>query len=122
MSREIPTTNKFVDVPMVVDIPPRSVAIPMGIRIFDELTLALCATAIRAGIKMTTIGVLLMKALKNAPKNSTPRNEIFGCLVHDVDKKPISGCNEPLISIALPIANNAQMVTNASWPKLDTKK
>ncbi len=99
---------------MVVVIPPISVAIPMGIRIFDELILVLRATAMRAGIKMTTMGVLLMKALANPPNNNTPRNEIFGCLIHDLDKKTISGCKEPLTSIALPMARSAQMVTKAS--------
>ena len=107
---------------MVVVMPPISVAIPIGIRIFDELIFVLRATAIRAGIKITTMGVLLMKALVNAPNNNTPRNEIFGCLIHDLDKKTTSGCKDPLISIALPIARSAQMVTKASWPKLEKKK
>ena len=78
ISLAIPTTSKFVDVPMVVAMPPMIVAIPIGIRTLEELIFAFSLTAISAGINITTIGVLLINALKNAPNKSTPRREIFG--------------------------------------------
>ena len=122
ISLAIPTTRRLVEVPMVVDMPPIKVAIPIGIRILEELISAFWATAMSAGINITTIGVLLIKALKKAPKRSTPSNESLGWLTQDLDKKPISGWREPLTSMAFPMARSKQIVISASLPKLVIKK
>ena len=78
ISLAIPTTRRFVEVPIVVAIPPIIVAIPIGISTFEELIFAFSLTAIKAGINITTIGVLLINALKKAPNKSTPRRDILG--------------------------------------------
>ena len=78
ISFAIPTTKRFVDVPIVVAIPPMIVAIPIGMSTFEELIFAFSLTAISAGISMTTIGVLLINALKKPPNKSTPRSDSFG--------------------------------------------
>jgi hypothetical protein len=64
------------------------------------------------------MGVLLINALKKAPNMRTPSRESLGCLTHDLERKPTKGSSERLTSIALPIANNRQIVINASLPKL----
>ena len=99
-------------------MPPINVAIPIGINTFFELMFASLATAINAGISITTIGVLLIKALKKAPNIRTPRKDNCGCFTQDLDSKETNGLKEPLISIAFPTASKAQIVTKASFPKL----
>ena len=107
---------------MVVDMPPIKVAIPIGSNTLVVLMSVFRAAAIKAGINMTTIGVLFMKALKKAPKISTPRKANLGCLLQADDNKTTRGCKDPLTSMAFPIANKAQIVIRASCPKLDKKK
>ena len=63
VSRARPTTNKFVEVPMVVDMPPMIAAKPIGIITLETGNLVLNETPTNIGINRTMIGVLFIKAL-----------------------------------------------------------
>ncbi len=61
----------LVEVPINEQVPPRIVAKDSGISMRDGATLTVCASRITTGIRMTTIGVLLMNA------ESTRQNSII---------------------------------------------
>lgn len=60
------TTSRFVEVPMVVHVPPSKVASPMGIRTEEAFILVRSETLINMGRNNTTTGTLLMKAQRRA--------------------------------------------------------
>ena len=66
------STSRLVDVPMVVVMPPNRVASPIGINMPDAFVFVLTATETKIGSNKTTIGVLLIKALKIAPISNVP--------------------------------------------------
>ncbi len=116
-SAAIPTARRFVDVPMVVAIPPISVARPMGISVPDGAVPVRIHTATSMGNNMTTMGVLFRKALQIAPTRSVTRSASFGRSIHAPAMSVASGCSAPVDSMPLPTTSNAQIVTSASWPK-----
>ena len=98
---------------MVVAIPPIIVTNPAGISIFEAAKLFFYETVIKIGINMTTIGVLLRKALKNALINKVIRNVRLGCfdqwLVINFD----SGFIAPVRSMPRPKTINELIAINA---------
>jgi len=117
MSREMPTTSRLVDVPIVVDMPPMIVARPIGIITPDTGNLERSDAPTRIGMSNTTIGVLFMKALRIAPATSVVRSASTGRDDHARPTTVASGCNAPVVSSALPTIMSAQIATSASLPK-----
>ena len=117
MSREIPTTSRFVEVPIVVDIPPIIVASPIGSMTPDTGNLARSEAPTSIGISRTTIGVLFMNALRIAPAVRVIRSASTGLDDHALLTTFASGCNAPVVSSALPTIMSAQIATSASLPK-----
>ncbi len=74
----MPTTSKFVDVPIVVDIPPIIVASPIGSMNPDAGNFVRNAIPTRIGIINTTIGVSLMNALSTNTATSISNSATFG--------------------------------------------
>ena len=74
----MPTTSKFVDVPMVVDMPPIIVARPIGSNTRETGVFARKEMPTSIGIMSTTIGVSLMKALNTATATSMSRRASTG--------------------------------------------
>ena len=66
-----PSTTMLVEVPISEQVPPRIVANDSGISMRDGATVTACASWITTGVRMTTIGVLLMNA------DSTRQNSII---------------------------------------------
>jgi hypothetical protein len=60
--RATPSTSMFVEVPIIVQVPPKIVAKDSGISSFEGATEKVCAKLIMTGVRITTTGVLLMKA------------------------------------------------------------
>ena len=116
-SREIPTTNRLVDVPIVVDIPPMMVARPIGSITPDTGNFARSEAPTRIGMSNTTIGVLFMKALRIAPAISVVNKATAGCFDQALLTTLASGCRAPVVSSALPTIISAQIAINASLPK-----
>ena len=78
MSAATETTKRFVEVPIVVHIPPTSVANPIGINTPEGERLVRKETLIKIGSNSTTTGVLFTKALNTAPISKVRSKEIFG--------------------------------------------
>ena len=111
------TTSRFVDVPMVVAIPPTILANPIGIRVPDGDTPVLTATPISIGNISTTIGVLLIKALRKAVMNRVSSNERAGLLRHDFASMRPTGSNAPVLIRPWPTTINADTAIRARLPK-----
>ena len=103
--------------PIVVAMPPISVAKPTGMRMDDGASLFLTATPISIGSSMMTIGVLLTNALNIAAMMSVIRLASLGLAVQALARETASGCNAPVASRPLPMIMSAQIVINASLPK-----
>ena len=113
----MPTTSRFVDVPMDVDMPPIMVARPIGSITPDTGNLTRIDALTRIGMSSTTIGVLFMKALRMAPATSVVSSAITGRRSQTRPTTLASGCRAPVVSSALPTIIRAQIATSASLPK-----
>ena len=102
---------------MVVDIPPIIVARPIGIITPDTGNFDRSDAPTRIGINKTTIGVLFMKALSNAPATSVVSKASTGCVAQARPTTVASGCKAPVVSSALPTIISAQIAIKASLPK-----
>ena len=100
MSLAKPTTSKFVDVPIVVDMPPMIAANPIGIMTFDTGNFVRRETPTNMGINNTMIGVLFMKALKTLAVIIVNRSARTGQFIHALLINDASGCSAPVLSIA----------------------
>lgn len=89
----------------------------MGSRMPVEDCLARNDTPMRMGSSITTMGVLLRKALQMAPTSRVARNDSLGLALHVRARKAASGRSAPVVSMPLPTIMSAQMVMSASWPK-----
>ena len=116
MSCEIPTTSRFVEVPIVVAMPPIIVARPIGNMTSDTGNFTRIDTPTRIGRSRTTIGVLFMNALSTPPATSVTRVASSGRVDQARLTTVASGCNAPVVSSALPTIISAQIVTRASLP------
>ena len=76
----MPTTSRLVEVPMVVAMPPISVARPTGISTRDGGRRLRKAEATSTGNSITTIGVLFKKALKTAASSKVSNIANWGAL------------------------------------------
>ncbi len=120
-SSDTDTTSRFVEVPIVVLMPPMIVANPIGIRIFEVDTLVRCATPTRIGRSITTIGVLLANALTNAAITSVTSKAMTRLNNQNcVSRRPI-GRKPPLTSTPLARMSSRQIVISASLPKPSRK-
>ena len=115
------TTNRLVDVPIVVVIPPNKVAKPIGINIPDVLVPVLTDTEIKIGSSKTTIGVLLTKALKPAPINIVPSNDSMGLSDHSLVNTWLTASRAPVLTRPCPAIIKPQTANNASCPKPEKK-
>ena len=113
----IPTTSRFVEVPMVVDIPPTIVARPIGSMTPETGNLDRSEAPTSIGMSRTTIGVLFMNALSTAPATNVVNNASAGLVDQARPTIFASGWSAPVVSSALPTIINAQIATSASLPK-----
>ena len=90
------TTSRLVEVPIVVLMPPTSVANPIGISTLDAGVLVRSDTLIRIGSSSTTIGTLLTNALSTPPITSVNSREIDGAAVHARASSLPTGSSAPV--------------------------
>ncbi len=112
----MPTTSRFVDVPIVVAMPPMIVASPIGIMTSETGNLTRSEAPTRIGMSSTTIGVLFMNALRIAPATSVAIRASTGRVDHALPTTEASGCSAPVVSSALPTIMSAQIAISASLP------
>ena len=117
VSLAMPTTSRFVDVPIVVDMPPMMVASPIGSMTPETGNFTLSDTPTRMGISSTTIGVLFMNALRIALAMSVTSSARSGRDDHAPLTRVASGWSAPVVSSALPTIIRAQIAISASLPK-----
>ena len=115
------TTSRFVDVPMVVAIPPSSTASPTGMRTDDGESLLRTATPMSIGSSMMTIGVVLTKELSTPAMIRVSRLARTRLRLQALASAPASGCRAPVVSMPLPSIIRAQIVISAWWPKPERK-
>ncbi len=96
MSAATLTTSRLVDVPMVVAMPPRMLANPMGISVPVGETPARMPMPTRMGNISTTIGVLLMKALRKAVIMMVNSRESIGPLRQTLARNRPTGSSAPV--------------------------
>ena len=97
-SAERLTTNRFVEVPTLVAIPPTRVAKPMGIKTSEGELLLLEQTPINIGNSKTTTGVLFTNADSMAPKIKVIRKAIPGLLFQIFPRKLPRGTSAPVLT------------------------
>ena len=117
MSSATLTTSRLVEVPMVVAIPPRMLAKPIGIRVPDGDSPVRIATPTRIGSISTTIGVLLMKALSTAVTRIVANSETPGQRRHRRASRRPTGSSAPVRISPSPTIIRPQTATRALWPK-----
>ena len=78
------TTKRFVEVPIVVAIPPSKVASPIGNNVPEGERPVLKATLTKIGSNKTTIGVLFTKALRIAPVSNVKSKLNDGLILHNL--------------------------------------
>lgn len=103
--------------PIVVAIPPSSVASPIGMRMADAGLFARSDTLTRIGSSRTTIGVLFTNALNTAPTISVNSSESHGLTVHTRASARPTGSSAPVRTSPCPAIISAATATSASWPK-----
>ena len=95
----IPSTTRFVEVPINVQIPPRIVAYERGIRNFAGGSFIRLAQFLMIGAKITTTGVLFrkaeMKAMTGRTRRLVPATVDFFC----GNMAKIKRSNTPLLRI-----------------------
>ena len=111
------TTKRLVDVPIVVAIPPTSVANPIGRRMREAEEEVRRQTLIRIGNSSTTMGVLFMNADNTAPTMSVARNDRNGALDHMRPSTRPTGSSAPVRTRPWPTTMSAQTATSASCPR-----
>ena len=111
------TTSKLVDVPMVVAMPPTSVAKPIGISTLVAGALARRQALMRIGSKRTTTGVLLTNADSTAPTTSVASKERNGARAQARPSALPTGSSAPVTTIPCPSTINAHTEMSASWPR-----
>ena len=110
-------TRRLVEVPMVVVMPPTSVAKPIGIRMLEADLPVRSEMLVRIGSNSTTIGTLLTKALKIPPTISVSSRENSGLTDHKLASERPTGSRAPVRTRPCPAIIRAQTATSASWPK-----
>src|SRR5690606_16872040 len=108
------TTNKLVDVPIVVPIPPINVANPIGSNTPDVEVLLRAAVPTNIGSINTTMGVLFIKALNTAPIPKVNKSATAGFHFHSFASRLVTGSKAPVLTSPSPAIINAQTATNAS--------
>ena len=116
MSAATFTTSRLVDVPIVVAMPPRMLAKPIGISVPEGETPVRTATPMRIGSIRTTMGVLLMKALRTAVIRMVTSSEISGPLRHSFAIMRPTGSSAPVRIRPCPTIISPQTATRALWP------
>ena len=111
------TTSRLVEVPMVVAMPPTSVAKPIGISTPAADWPVLRHTLINMGSSKTTMGVLLTKADSTAPTTSVAAKERNGMRFQAPARKRPIGSRAPVRTRPWPTIISPQTATSASWPK-----
>ncbi len=107
-------TKRFVDVPIVVVMPPTSVENPTGNRISEAGLFVLIEMLVNMGRSRTTIGTLLTKALSTPPTINIKSKEIVGFADHsDANVRPI-GSSAPVRISPWPAIIKAQTAIRAS--------
>ena len=96
MSLATLTTNKLVEVPIVVVIPPSKVAKPIGSNNPEGLALVRIATLSIIGNNNTTIGVLLTTALSSAETTKVINTESIGLKPQSLANTLPTGSNAPV--------------------------
>ena len=114
MSAATETTSRFVEVPIVVPMPPTMVAKPMGIKTELAGMPVRRDTLIRIGISRTTMGTLLMKALAAAPTRRVRSSDKLGLLTQTRARKCPTGSSAPVRTSPLPAIISAQTAIRAS--------
>ena len=114
----IDTTSRFVDVPIVVAMPPIRTAKFIGIsRRRDESPVSR-ASATSTGISSTTIGVSLMKPLTSIEATRTTPSPAFAPrLRHSSASLRVTGRSAPVSTSARPSTIRLQMAISASCEK-----
>ena len=114
MSAATETTNKFVEVPIVVHIPPTSVAKPIGINTPEGERFVRNETLTKIGNSSTTTGVLLINALSTAPSTSVNNKDNIGLMRHSFASDRPIGSSAPVRTNACPAIINAHTAISAS--------
>jgi hypothetical protein len=117
MSAATDTTSKFVEVPIVVLIPPIIVASPIGSRMPEVEVRLRIAAPISIGSISTTMGVLFMNALSTAPTTSVASSASTGARFQKRLRRRATGSSAPVRTSACPATISAHTATSASWPK-----
>ena len=108
------TTSRFVDVPMVVAMPPTMLAKPIGISVPDGDIPVLTATPISMGSINTTIGVLLINALRKAVINNVSNKDMAGLRRQDLASIRPIGSSAPVLIRPWPTIISAQTASFAA--------
>ena len=111
------TTNKLVDVPIVVVIPPNRVAKPIGIKMPEGDVLVRKATLSMIGSNSTTIGVLFTTALSKAETINVINTDSNGLMAQIFAKPRPTGSSAPVRTMPYPTTIRPHTAINASWPK-----
>ena len=96
MSEATLTTNRLVDVPMVVVMPPSKVAKPIGIKMREGDDFVRIATFNKMGKSKTTIGVLFTTALNKAETIRVLNTDNVGLNAQSFAKARPTGSNAPV--------------------------
>ena len=113
-SAERLTTSRFVDVPILVAMPPTSVANPIGISTVAGELLFLMQTPIRIGSSRTTTGVLFTNADSAAPTSRVIRNANAAFFFQTRPSRLPRGTSAPVRTSPCPSTISAQTAINAS--------
>ena len=102
LKRDIPisaateTTSRFVEVPIVVLIPPTKVAKPIGNKTPEVEDLLLTVAPMSMGSINTTIGVLFIKALRTAPISNVANKANRGAFFQNFPSLRATGSRAPV--------------------------
>lgn len=116
MSEATETTSKLVEVPMVVHMPPTSVAKPIGINTPEGERLVRNETLTNTGSSSTTTGVLFINALNTAPITSVSNKDSNGLMRQSFASERPMGSSAPVRTNACPAIIKAHTAISASCP------
>ena len=116
-SAAIETTSRFVDVPMVVAMPPIRTAALSGISVFEAAMAPRSARPTKTGSNRTSTGVSLTiidRIIARSSETSMPR-----CLLsfQTVARRRVAGSSAPVTTRPRPMTIKAQIVISAGCPK-----
>ena len=117
MSAATLTTSRFVDEPMVVAMPPMMLAKPIGINELEGAAPVLTATPISIGSISTTMGVLLINALRKAVMTMVISSDKAGLRRHNLANRRPTGSSAPVLIRPWPTTINADTAIRARLPK-----